>query len=1324
MSQREQSIIVSGGLFTSHFVNMMCDSPAPTSIPRLKSRDFMCAGNPDTEFSETQFTNYLKQSWDELLLKWNTYWNSLNSMELSDARRLWIMPLLRCLGFEPVFIKNHTVITEDIQYPFSHIGWHREPGASVPPLVHVVSPNIGLDERVEARRIRSNHSAVQMYLNESEDRWALLTNGHVIRILRDFHHTTVSGYLEFNLDEIFYFRRFSDFVALVRFCHASRFVRDDEGNCVLDTYFDLSKITGETVGKGLQKNVRRAIEELGNGFLAENPDLLDKLKKDTSLCKDFYADLLKVIYRIIFMLYAEQRGLLDTNSCEGLFLSEYSITSLRNRIMDRGERDDSYTDLWDGLCVTFSMMRNGVADLGVPAFNGMLFEDSERCLIRELRCKNTGVIRAIKYLTTTMMKERERDVVQSISYGDISVEEIGGIYEGLLEFTPMVTSGPVTINKEPYPGNSFILNPLGMERKETGSYYTNPGLIEALVESALNPVVERKLSSAGENSTDREKALLSLKVCDPACGSGAFLIAATNHLGMELAKIRTGSALPSDADVRNACRDVLVHCIYGVDINPMSVELTKVSLWINALVKGKPLNFLDSHIQCGNSLVGATPELLEEGIPDSAFERSEKEEKAGSKAFKARNKAERTNMSLDAFGIVREDPIAGCVSKFAALSAQAEDSVSEVHQKERAYRKMMSSYAYCEEKFICDLWCSAFFWDVTEKGDGPTQGVFSSVYHDGKSAHISAAMRQKVEDLSKKFQFFHWHLAFPDVFAEGGFDCILGNPPWEKIKIQEKEFFSWRCSEIANAANAAERRKMIKSLKQMNPDLYQEFLSAVHGAEGQSRYLRTSGRYPLTGTGDINTYTVFSELARNLVSDSGRCGIIVPSGIATDATTAKFFADLVEKRVLVSLFDFENRKKLFPIHSSYKFCLLTMTGSNVTTDEFQLAFFLQDVDEIHDESKVFTLSPEDIKLINPNTKNCPIFRSSRDAEITKSVYRRVPILWKEEGDVNPWGISFQAMFHMANDSGLFATRATLLEKGFKLEGNVFVKGEEKWLPLYEAKMVWQYDHRFGDFCTVTERSNTNLPTTGVDAYLNPHYSPFTWYWVNAEEQSKIFGSTIRRKEWLLGFRDVTNSTNARTMVSCIIPSVGVNHKMPLIFTDMSTLQEIQLCSTLNSIVLDYLVREKIGGTSMGYFILKQLPLFPPDLYPNGFLSHLVSKVIELTYTAWDLEGFAQDILKEIGEEAWNTWFPNNPVHGGKVDPFIWDEERRFTLQRELDAIYARLYGINKDDLVYILDTFPIVRKNDETKYGYFRTKEDVLMWYDHYANIKPYQKST
>ncbi|HJK39244.1 MAG TPA: hypothetical protein O0Y07_04585 [Methanocorpusculum sp.] len=302
------------------------------------------------------------------------------------------------------------------------------------------------------------------------------------------------------------------------------------------------------------------------------------------------------------------------------------------------------------------------------------------------------------------------------------------------------------------------------------------------------------------------------------------------------------------------------------------------------------------------------------------------------------------------------------------------------------------------------------------------------------------------------------------------------------------------------------------------------------------------------------------------------------------------------------------------------------------------------------------------------------------------------------------------MFDMATDSGLFATRAALLEKGFKLEGNVFVKGEEKWLPLYEAKMVWQYDHRFGSYESVTSRGNTHLVSTPDVNYSDVHHLITPWYWVSLNDV--LHRTSLWKHTWLLGWRDITNSTNRRTLISCLIPLGGCGDKFLLLFADGPIKKMMALYGQINSIVCDYLVRNKLGGTSLKYFILRQIPILPPSHYSELNLHQIIPKIIELTYTAWDLEGFAQDILKEIGEEAWNTWFPSNPVHGGKVDPFIWDEERRFILQRELDAIYAHLYGISRDDLAYILDTFPIVRKNDETKYGYFRTKEDVLSLYD------------
>ncbi len=364
--------------------------------------------------------------------------------------------------------------------------------------------------------------------------------------------------------------------------------------------------------------------------------------------------------------------------------------------------------------------------------------------------------------------------------------------------------------------------------------------------------------------------------------------------------------------------------------------------------------------------------------------------------------------------------------------------------------------------------------------------------------------------------------------------------------------------------------------------------------------------------------------------------------------------------------------------------------------------------------------PKDLKLINPNTGNCPIFRSKRDAEITKKIYSRAPVLLNEKTGENPWGISFMRMFDMSNDSNLFETYSNLIEKDYTLEGNVFVKGEDKWLPLYEAKMVWHYDHRFGDYNTFETRPSSKLPEQTLDNYHRSEYIPMPWYWVNIANinaRTNDFDST----KWIICFRDVTNSTNMRTMVTCIIPYCATNHKTPnILCKKIPLLLKIVLYSNLNSITLDYLVRLKMGGMSMGYFILKQLPIIPPEYYTKELVEFIGAKVIELTYTANDLDGFGKAVLQEIGLEKWNSWFPANTVKNGKVTPFIWDEERRFTLQRELDAIYAHIYGLSKLDLEYILDTFPIVEKNDIEKYGYFRTKNEVIIYYDEYSDIQSY----
>ena len=304
---------------------------------------------------------------------------------------------------------------------------------------------------------------------------------------------------------------------------------------------------------------------------------------------------------------------------------------------------------------------------------------------------------------------------------------------------------------------------------------------------------------------------------------------------------------------------------------------------------------------------------------------------------------------------------------------------------------------------------------------------------------------------------------------------VLGNPPWERIKLQEKEFFETRNREIAHAPNKAARDLLIRALPQQNPSLAQEFANAVHGAESSSRFIRGSNRVPLTGRGDINTYSIFAETARTLCNPRGRVGMIVPSGIATDDTTKVFFSNLIDNRSLASLYDFENREGVFPgVHRSYKFCLLTLTGKERPSAEAKFAFFLYRTEQLQDAERKFTLTPDDFALFNPNTRTCPVFRTRRDAEIAGKMYRRSGVFWKEarEGELehNPWGIRFQRMFDMSNDSNLFRTHEQLEAESWKLEANVFKKGKDQYLPLYEAKLFHQFDHRFATFKDANEQA--------------------------------------------------------------------------------------------------------------------------------------------------------------------------------------------------------------------------------------------------------------
>ncbi len=340
---------------------------------------------------------------------------------------------------------------------------------------------------------------------------------------------------------------------------------------------------------------------------------------------------------------------------------------------------------------------------------------------------------------------------------------------------------------------------------------------------------------------------------------------------------------------------------------------------------------------------------------------------------------------------------------------------------------------------------------------------------------------------------------------------MLGNPPWERVKLAEKEWFAERSPEIANAPNAAARKRLIAALQDDNPALYYSFLQDVRKAEGESHLLRSSGRFPLCGRGDINVYTVFAEGMRSLLAEWGLVGCVLPTGIATDDTTKFFFQDVIETKSLTSLFDFENKGIFFPgVHSSYKFCLFTSgLGTRPAAESAEFVFYAHSLSELSDPDRRFRLSAAEIALLNPNTRTCPIFRTRRDAELTKHIYRRVSVLIREAHDdrpeENPWGIKFSTMFHMSNDSHLFRTCQQLEADGWELQGNTFARDEERFLPLYEAKLFHQFDHRFASYAdTHGCPSDETRDLTTVEK-ADPNLFVLPRYWVPAEEVAARLG---------------------------------------------------------------------------------------------------------------------------------------------------------------------------------------------------------------------------
>jgi hypothetical protein len=1237
------------------------------------------------------------RAWSVLTGAWAGYRDAITRLGDNDravgmTREKWLGVVLRELGFGRVPLSPTGGLTADGRtFPVSHV--YDLTVGHVP--LHLLGWGVTLDQKTAGQpgaADRAPHAMVQEYLNRSEQAlWGIVTNGRTLRLLRDSSTLIGQSYVEFDLEAMFDGDVFSDFVVFFLLCHVTRFEpdrRDDASpaDCWLERWRTYAAETGTRALQALSPGVKQAIEAIGTGILRHPANTLHhRLADNTVTAKDLHEALLRLVYRLLFCFVAEDRGLLLDPNAPPLAKQRYTnwFSTSRLRKIATRRRGSAHPDLWQALSVVLDGLgtEGGRPELGLPGLGG-LFDTGPADVVIGCQLANEPLLNAIRHLT--IVQPAGGGPKRVVDYRNLGAEELGSVYESLLEYVPRYDPHTRTLTLETTPGN---------DRKTSGAYYTPSSLIDCLLGTALDPLLDQ-----AERADDPETALLELTICDPACGSGHFLVAAARRIAARLAAVRArrdsdGGGEPTVLDEQRAMHDVVDRCIYGVDLNPMAAELAKVSLWLESVQPGRALSFLNAHIKVGNALLGTTPTLLTQGIPDTAYTPLDGDDKKLATSLKKRNKQERggqENLFGQAGIRVSNVDLGRSVRQVESLP---NTSLADVHLAQKRFRDYDTSHALQQARRAADAWCAAFVALKVPNQPEITHATIERITNGGSLDEATAAM---LDALTKGYRFFHWHVEFPQIFSasdttattedgpgwRGGFSCVLGNPPWERIKLQEQEFFAAADPEIAGAANAAARKRLIATLAERNPQLHADFEAAKRRADGESQIIRLSGRYPLCGRGDVNTYAVFAEHDRTILGASGRLGVVLPTGIATDATTQHFFKDVVSSKALVSLFDFVTNGRIWGEigHNRFKFVLLTLSAGEVSAAPAVFAFFLQHPDELAKDGVRFELAPEELLLLNPNTGTCPIFRSRRDAEITLDIYRRWPILKRDveisSTEGNPWGLSFLTMFHMSSDSDLFRSRDELEDAGWHLIGNVFERAAknqmDRMLPLYEAKMMHHFDHRWATYDGLETREVT------TDERDTASFVAVPKYWV-AESAVDDRLASRRSREWALGFRDIARSTDERTMIVAALPRVAVGHKAPLIIVERSPLI---LGAALASMALDFVARQKIGGTSMGYFVVHQLPVPSPEAFEGTCAWSLDSlkewierRVLELTYTANDMRQLAQ----ELGDDG---------------PPFRWNAARRSIVRAELDACFFHLYGLDRSDTAYVLSTFHIANRKD------------------------------
>ncbi|HEV2364405.1 MAG TPA: hypothetical protein VGS12_09455 [Caulobacteraceae bacterium] len=1120
------------------------------------------------------------------------------------------------------------------------------------------------------------------------------------------------------------------------------------------------------------------------GLIAGDPGR--PIAPDPAYLADAREAALTLLYRLLFVLYAEDRDLLPRHDRR---FDDYALTQIRLAVAQRIDAGDAFSgvvdDLWRRVANLFRVIDLGEDALGIPAYNGKLFAADRSPMLDRAGLSDAVFAPLLDALSRRPEEGRRR----WINYRDLSVRELGSIYERLLEYEPVIdpdADGGVLIRLSPF------------ARKATGSYYTPDVLVRLIIDRTITPLVQERLSAfdaalhqasdgridpdnrrAWLTEADPATAILSLRVCDPAMGSGHFLVDLVDWLAgqvftaiggaergadglaldwrsplaAELEALRQG--LNSEAathrwtikpeqltDANLIKRLVLKRCVYGVDKNPMAVELAKVSLWLHTFTAGAPLSFLDHHLRCGDSLFGEWVDEVKREADRAPGSKGAtivsgsglflggaiREALAAETAMRTIERLSDARLvevreSADNFAIVEEGTAAlkGFLDFRHALRWLKPD-----REHEAAIRAFLDGQFGDPLRVAAGLEPMRPPAGIAEAGGQidlvglealPEQLSLLPGAANARDFLLARGMVEAARELAAEQRFFHWQVGFPGVWRgwadarTGGFDAVIGNPPWDRMKMQEVEWFAERAPDIALQARAADRKAAISLLKSEGNPLATSYQIARSRTEAAMEVARTNGQYPLLSRGDVNVYALFVERAQSLIKADGAAGLLTPSGIASDLTAAPFFRSVSTAGRVISLLDFENRRgggrdPFFPdVDTRFKFCAFVAGGQRRSAPEAECAFFLRDAPAPADPS-LFHMTAADFARVNPNTGTAPVFRSERDAAIARRIYEHLPVLVDRSSgeETKAWPTRYLRMFDMTNDSGLFWTRDRLQAAGaYPIDGGRWARGARQWERLLEGKMVQAFDHRAANIImnpANVHRPAQEEPTSATDK-ASPDFLPNPQFWVDREKMPVVEGLT--GLGWVVGFKDVTAPTNERTMIAAAVPRSAYGNTLPVIWSEESPTDMAFWVANLNSFALDFVARSKVHGQHLNWFVVEQLPVVPRQSCGRHFGKRSADEIIRdhvlrLSYTAWDLADFARD-MGHIRE-------------GGDVQPpFRWDEAERRQLRARLDALYFLLYGINDVEQVdYILSSFPIVERKDRAAFGVYLTRE-LIQWH-------------